>query len=127
MQSGEMKLSPFDFMTGFLKRGSGDLNNSSDFVVSSSPSLALLLENPQLLMLLTTSFAVLMGCVVVFVWRRSNDKSVKSLEPVKLVAPKIQPEEEFDDGKKKVTIFFGTQTGTAEGFAKVSCLLFLSR
>lgn len=118
MQSGEMKLSPLDFMAGFLKRGSGDLTNSSDSVVSSSPSLALLLENRELLMLLTTSFAVLIGCVVVFVWRRSNDKSSKSLEAVKLVAPKVEPEEEVDDGKKKVTIFFGTQTGTAEGFAK---------
>lgn len=118
MQSGEMKLSPLDFMAGFLKRGSGDLTNSSDSVVSSSPSLALLLENRELLMLLTTSFALLIGCVVVFVWRRSNDKSSKSLEAVKLVAPKVEPEEEVDDGKKKVTIFFGTQTGTAEGFAK---------
>lgn len=118
MQSGEMKLSPLDFMAGFLKRGSGDLTNSSDSVVSSSPSLALLLENRELLMLLTTSFAVLIGCVVVFVWRRSNDKSSKSLEAVKLVAPKVEPEEEVDDGNKKVTIFFGTQTGTAEGFAK---------
>ena len=70
-------------------------------------------------MLLTTSVAVLIGCVFVFVWRRSNDKSAKSSEPVKLVAPRIEPEEEVDDGKKKVTIFFGTQTGTAEGFAKV--------
>ncbi|KAK1388348.1 NADPH--cytochrome P450 reductase [Heracleum sosnowskyi] len=118
MQSGEIKLSPFDFMAGFLKRGSADLTNSSDSVVSSSPSLALLLENRELLMLLTTSFAVLIGCVFVFVWRRSNDKSSKSFEPVKLVAPKVEPEEEVDDGKKKVTIFFGTQTGTAEGFAK---------
>ncbi|KAL1819894.1 hypothetical protein ACET3Z_014763 [Daucus carota] len=118
MQSGEVKLSPFDFMTAFLKRGSADLTNSSDSAASSSPSLALLLENRELLMLLTTSVAVLIGCVFVFVWRRSNDKSAKSSEPVKLVAPRIEPEEEADDGKKKVTIFFGTQTGTAEGFAK---------
>nr|ALO61908.1 NADPH cytochrome P450 oxidoreductase [Apium graveolens] len=119
MQSGDIKLSPFDFMAAFLKRASGgaDLTNSSHSVVSTSPSL---LENRELLMLLTTSFTVLIGCVVVFVWRRSNDKSVKSLEPLKFVAPKIQPQEEVDDGNinNKVTIFFGTQTGTAEGFAK---------
>nr|ALO61917.1 NADPH cytochrome P450 oxidoreductase [Thapsia garganica] len=118
MQSGEVKLSPFDFMTAFLKRDSADLTNSSDSVASSSPSLALLLENRELLMLLTTSVAVLIGCVFVIVSRRSNDKSAKRVEPVKLVAPRFEPEEEVDVGKKKVTIFFGTQTGTAEGFAK---------
>jgi len=45
-----------------------------------------------------------------------------------LVVPKgllMEEEEEVDvaAGKTKVTIFFGTQTGTAEGFAKV---IFLS-
>nr|QRG28714.1 NADPH-cytochrome P450 reductase 2 [Panax ginseng] len=82
-------------------------------------SLAMLVENQELLMLLTTSVAILIGCVVFLLWRRSSSqRSAKSLEPPKLVIPKIEPEEEVDDGKKKVTIFFGTQTGTAEGFAK---------
>ncbi|WZY95301.1 LOW QUALITY PROTEIN: hypothetical protein YC2023_067630 [Brassica napus] len=30
-------------------------------------------------------------------------------------------DDEVDDGRKKVTIFFGTHTRTFEGFAKVSC------
>lgn len=80
---------------------------------------ATLLENRDLLMLLTTSIAVLIGCAVVLVWRRSSLRSVKSVEPPKLIVPKVEIEDEVDDGKKKVTVFFGTQTGTAEGFAKV--------
>lgn len=119
MESESVKLSPFDLMTAILKGGGIDLSNSSESGVSIPPSLAMLIENRELLMLLTTSIAVLIGFVVVLVWRRSSQKPARNLEPPKLVIPKNEPEEEVDDGKKKVTIFFGTQTGTAEGFAKV--------
>ncbi|KAI6680812.1 hypothetical protein NL676_034693 [Syzygium grande] len=69
-------------------------------------------------MVLTTSIAVLIGCVVVLVWRRSGGRKPRAFEPPKPPAVEKEPEPEVDDGKKRVTIFFGTQTGTAEGFAK---------
>lgn len=75
---------------------------------------------------LTTSLAVIVG-LVVFLWKRSTDRS-KETKPV--VVPKTvsahleEEEEEVDPSKVKVTVFFGTQTGTAEGFAKV-CLKIL--
>ncbi|KAI4377231.1 hypothetical protein MLD38_014896 [Melastoma candidum] len=75
-------------------------------------------ENRELILILTTSFALLIGCFVVLVWRKSGSQKKPSafVPPKPLIVKDLEPE--FDDGKKKVTIFFGTQTGTAEGFAK---------
>ncbi|XXG64496.1 hypothetical protein AAC387_Pa05g2435 [Persea americana] len=75
-------------------------------------------ESYQLLSIAATAAAVLIGCVFLFFWRRSNgQKSSRAAEaPKPLIDKKSEPE--ADDGKKKVTVFFGTQTGTAEGFAK---------
>nr|ALO61915.1 NADPH cytochrome P450 oxidoreductase [Thapsia garganica] len=105
MQSDSMEVSPVDLLTSILK-------------IDSVESMTMLLENREVMMLLTTSFALLVGFGLVLMWRRSTTKSVKSVEPAKIVIPKFEMEEEVDDGKKKVTIFYGTQTGTAEGFAK---------
>ncbi|XP_020226325.1 NADPH--cytochrome P450 reductase 2 [Cajanus cajan] len=110
-ESSSMKISPLDLMSAMIK---GKLDPSN---VSSNAAATVLLENRQFVMLLTTSIAVLVGCVVVFIWRRSSSPKPKPLEPPKRPIEKL-PEIDVDDGTKKVTIFFGTQTGTAEGFAK---------
>lgn len=116
MQASSMKISPLDLMTAIIK------GKSQEGGVVAEPALAMIAENRELLMLLTTSVAVLVGCVLVLMWRRSSSggqKAGKAAEPPKPLAVKVEPEDEADDGKKKVAIFFGTQTGTAEGFAKV--------
>ena len=93
------------------------MDQSSD---SGDSVFAKLVDNKELMMILTTSVAVLIGCAVVLVWKRSSGRrSGKVFEAPKVAAAKVEPEVEVDDGKKKVTIFYGTQTGTAEGFAKV--------
>nr|CAQ37789.1 NADPH:cytochrome P450 reductase [Coleus scutellarioides] len=118
MESTIEKLSPLDLMTAILKGVKLDNSNGSAGVEHPAV-VAMLMENKDLMMMLTTSVAVLLGLVVYLVWRRGAGSAKKVVEPQKLVVPKGPVEvEEVDDGKKKVTIFFGTQTGTAEGFAK---------
>ncbi|KAL9357265.1 hypothetical protein Peur_050518 [Populus x canadensis] len=74
----------------------------------------------SVVVIITTSFAALVG-LTVLVLKRSSDRSI-DVKP--LVVPKslsIKDEEDESEalgGKTKVTIFYGTQTGTAEGFAK---------
>ncbi|KAK4392609.1 NADPH--cytochrome [Sesamum angolense] len=117
MEPTSEKLSPFDLVAAILKGVKLDGSDGSP-EAGRSAVVALLMENRDLVMVLTTSVAVLIGCVVVLAWRRGSAKK-KPVEPPKLVLPKAAPEpEEVDDGKKKVSVFFGTQTGTAEGFAK---------
>lgn len=90
-------------------------NSSADVAVS---QLAVLLENQEFVMLLSTAAAVVIGFVVLLIWKRSANQMSKTVaEKPKLVTVK-PPEPIVDDGKKKVIIFYGTQTGTAEGFAK---------
>eukprot|EP01018_Ginkgo_biloba_P040094 Gb_12626 [translate_table: standard] len=94
------------------------LVNSKGDLTTMTGSTLILRDNPQLLMLLTTSLAVAITCLLLLIWRRSGSSVSKSPEkPTPLVSEK-EPETEDDVGKKKVTVFFGTQTGTAEGFAK---------
>ncbi|KAI3790473.1 hypothetical protein L2E82_03538 [Cichorium intybus] len=120
MQSDSVKVSPFDLMSAVFNGKVMDaLNASESGELTLRPTLKMLVENRDLLTLFTTSVAVLIGCFIVLVWRRSSTKKpVEDLKPQPIVVPKREKEPEVDDGKKKVTIFFGTQTGTAEGFAK---------
>ncbi|KAG6698797.1 hypothetical protein I3843_08G036300 [Carya illinoinensis] len=112
--SSSMKISPLDLMSAIIK---GKVDPSSVSSDSLNEVASLILDNREIFMILTTSIAVLIGCVVVLIWRRSNGSKPKAVEPPRPLIVK-EPEVEVDDGKKKVTIFFGTQTGTAEGFAK---------
>ncbi|KAL5559967.1 hypothetical protein UlMin_036178 [Ulmus minor] len=74
----------------------------------------------SMIVIVTTSVAVIFG-LLVFVWKRSSDRS-KEVKPVVVPKPLAFKDEEEDvepgSGKTKVTVFYGTQTGTAEGFAK---------
>nr|GME12562.1 NADPH--cytochrome P450 reductase [Ipomoea batatas] len=95
------------------------MESTSELVRSLESALGVSLGNDTVVVLLTTSLAVIVG-LLVFIWKRSGDRS-KEVKPV--VVPKAMMDEPEDDavvdpGKVKVTVFFGTQTGTAEGFAK---------
>ncbi|KAJ4815876.1 NADPH--cytochrome P450 reductase [Rhynchospora pubera] len=103
METEHMDLSPFDFL----------------MAIFSGREVASLAENREALMALVTAVTVLVGFGFFLIWKRSGGekKDVAPPRPTPLkVAP--PPEMELDDGRKKVTVFFGTQTGTAEGFAK---------
>lgn len=120
MEPSPQKMSPLEFVAAILK---GDYSSGGQ----SEGLVAMLMENKDLVMVLTTSVAVLIGCVVVLAWRRASGSGrYKQPELPKLVVPKAAEPEDVDDDKTKISVFFGTQTGTAEGFAKVGsrCLLF---
>ncbi|KAG0475205.1 hypothetical protein HPP92_014891 [Vanilla planifolia] len=108
MQSELMNPSPLDLLFAVLtgKRG---------WEWAAEDSIA---GNRELIALLVTAVAVLFGCFVLLLWRRLGGQN--STAKAELLRPATSEvlETEVDDGKKKVVIFFGTQTGTAEGFAK---------
>ncbi|XP_028773749.1 NADPH--cytochrome P450 reductase 2 [Neltuma alba] len=102
-----MEPSAMDIISAIID---GKLDTSNEVV-------SMILRNRNYVVVLTTSIAVLIGCVVVLMWRRSQSSKWKPVVPPKPLEVEAQ-KGEVDDGKTKVTVFFGTQTGTAEGFAK---------
>jgi NADPH-ferrihemoprotein reductase len=117
MQSESLKLSAFHLMSAIL-RGGPNTNISSPTAHPIHPSLAMLFQNNDFVTVLITSLAVLLGCALLLVRRKSSARKPKSSIAPLIVPPNLKTEVQVDDGKKKVTIFYGTQTGTAEGFAK---------
>ncbi|KAK6940256.1 Flavodoxin/nitric oxide synthase [Dillenia turbinata] len=95
-------------------------STSFDFIRSIESVLGVSLPSDSVILVVTTSLAVLLA-LAFLLWRRSGDRSkdsrpVASLMPVQLDVE--EDEAEVDSGKIRVTVFFGTQTGTAEGFSK---------
>ncbi|XP_071701146.1 NADPH--cytochrome P450 reductase 2-like [Rutidosis leptorrhynchoides] len=76
----------------------------------------MILEDNNMLLILTTLVSFLVGCYVVLTWKPAPKKKVKVSN--KIMVPKRQVSFALGDGIKKVKIFYGSQTGTAEGFAK---------
>jgi NADPH-ferrihemoprotein reductase len=89
------------------------------------PELAAAAGGDPLAALAVTAAALVAGLLILAFWFRSESGA-----PAKQVAAQSRPppvkivaDADVDDGRTRVTIFFGTQTGTAEGFAKVHCLI----
>lgn len=96
------------------------MSENSDLIRSMESALGVSLSSETAVVVVTTSFAVLIG-LLFFIWKRSSDRS-KEVRPI-VVAKPFNVEDEDDElevgsGKVRVTVFYGTQTGTAEGFAK---------
>ena len=71
-------------------------------------------------------FFIVFLSAALFLWRASEGRKPGTVATVHVAPKKLTyPDTEHEDlTKKKVSVFYGTQTGTAEGFAKV-CYMFV--
>ncbi|KAI3946009.1 hypothetical protein MKX01_024765 [Papaver californicum] len=95
--------------------GSNNLANSIESMLGISIGSEYV-SDPVFIMV-TTVASMLIGFGF-FVYMKSSSSQSKPIETYKPIIDKEEEEIEVDPGKIKLTIFFGTQTGTAEGFAK---------
>ncbi|KAE8798377.1 NADPH-cytochrome P450 reductase [Hordeum vulgare] len=83
------------------------------------PELAAAAGGDPLAALAATAVALVARLLVLAFWLRSGGSVPPKPPPASFRPPQVKVDvDDADDGRKRVTIFFGTQTGTAEGFAK---------
>jgi NADPH-ferrihemoprotein reductase len=68
--SSSMKVSPLELMQAIIKGKVDPTNVSSESGGSAAEMATLIRENREFVIILTTSIAVLIGYVVVLIWRR---------------------------------------------------------
>lgn len=114
MQPADVEVSPLELMSAILQ---GKLDVGKLLLWASKA-----VESPRLM-----QAAVLVGCFAAFIlfWKKTGNKEptpvVAAATPAQKRPKRVKSNvDSADEAKTKVTLFIGSQTGTAERFAKVS-------